>query len=184
MYKNRTFFPNLFTFFKSVASRQKVQTTAENILHSLTPRNNMGTSCKKISWHPELLPLFHSLYSPLNSAKLNCSSEVTLMWITKIMEHAKLALLGKTQFYKMLQIYSCKCITANEVIMMGARVGSWKDCNLEWRMDGNCAFLPIFGACFSPWVAAQSSAGTNKRKYFIWTRMQAFWFHSEWGLFF
>ena len=21
-------------------------------------------------------------------------------------------------------------------------------------MDGNCAFLPIFGACFSPWVAA------------------------------
>ena len=101
---------------------------------------------------------------------LNCSSEVTLMWITKIMEHAKLAKLGKVQFYKMLQIYSCKCITANEVIMMGARVGSWKDCNLEWRMDGNCAFLPIFGACFSPWVAAQSSAGTNKRKNNInWT---------------
>ena len=31
-------------------------------------------------------------------------------------------------------------------------------------MDGNCAFLPIFGACFSPWVAVQSSAGTNKRR--------------------
>ena len=27
-------------------------------------------------------------------------------------------------------------------------------------MDGNCAFLPIFGACFSPWVAAD----LNKRK--------------------
>ena len=31
-------------------------------------------------------------------------------------------------------------------------------------MDRNCAFLPIFGACFSPWVAVQSSAGSNKRK--------------------
>ena len=54
MYKNRTFCSQLvFIFFKSVASRQTVQTavqtTAENTLHSWTPRNNMGTICKKIS---------------------------------------------------------------------------------------------------------------------------------------
>ena len=100
----------------------------------------------------------------ISEGSLNLYYSKLYMRITKIMEHAKLAKLGKVQFYKMLQIYSCKCITANEVIMMGARVGSWKDCNLEWRMDGNCAFLPIFGACFSPWVAVQSSAGSNKRK--------------------
>ena len=55
MYKNRTFCSQLvFIFLKSVASRQTVQTavqtTAENTLHSWTPRNNMGTICKKISW--------------------------------------------------------------------------------------------------------------------------------------
>ena len=43
-----------------------VQTTAENTLHSWTPRNDMGTICKQISWRPELLPLFHSLYLNLN----------------------------------------------------------------------------------------------------------------------
>ena len=96
----------------------------------------------------------------ISEGSLNLYYSKLYMRITKIMEHAKLAKLGKVQFYKMLQIYSCKCITANEVIMMGARVGSWKDCNLEWRLDGNCAFLPIFGACFSPWVAAD----LNKRK--------------------